>query len=830
MALSAALVVLLSPVGVAGAAVSASHTVGHAAARRAPNGPPLGDPSASQSQSENVGGVPSAEGDQLVENGLASPLCTGSVSAELSSAAQSNCETSGFVGAPAPTNNYAFDVNINVGALGLSKGGLLSVIQDMFVVPVWSAIEWIVHALVVMLEWCYTLELLGGSTMSGVAHGLQNAERSFTESWLALVLATASILAFYNGLIRRRVADTLGQALLTLTMMAAGLWVIADPLGTVGAVGRWANQASLGTLGAVAQGTPANAPRTLGDSMRALFGGAIEMPWCYLEFGNVRWCSDPALLDPRLRKAALGIVATQQKALKCGSTMPSSCVSAGSNSALTIEHSAALVRNSDTNGKLFLAFPANKPERNSVKDSSSLLHVLCQAQDDTKCTGPTAAQAEFRSDNGTFPRMLGVVLIALGVLGMVMIFGLVALHLLIAAVVSLFMLLLAPFAVLAPALGESGRAIFGSWLMRTLGAVTSKLLFSFLLGALLSMQHILMSLPLLGWWTQWLLISACWWGVFLKRRQALAFLQNRGNQPASPGERRPIGRRIGGALETYGAVRHPLRYAKARFNSRVAPALPAPDEQLRKRGHGGGERKSKRLDEHRAHGPTHPTVPASQRQPASLRKPATARTRKREAMQPSEHKNAHPSYEDSTRHTALEAVRRSDRQPGRLYEPERHGADDQATQGALGTGVTSDTRTQTIRHEKQAQLKRVHGAREAARQDGEEKQAIRLDVRARRIEGELAHPQRAPGGYGAVVTGGANVPPRLPASRVIKQADRLSLAPDRQAIQPAFVIGANPAGMGDASADPPRRKSRIMDDAREVAEGRKRQLGYGPQR
>ena len=70
------------------------------------------------------------------------------------------------------------------------------------------------------------------------------------------MLAAASVLALYNGLIRRRVADTLGQALTTIAMMAVGLWVIADPLGTVGAVGQWANQASLGTLGAIAQGTP----------------------------------------------------------------------------------------------------------------------------------------------------------------------------------------------------------------------------------------------------------------------------------------------------------------------------------------------------------------------------------------------------------------------------------------------------------------------------------------------------------------------------------------------------------------------------------------------
>jgi hypothetical protein len=547
-----------------------------APAKASPNEPPLSSPT---SEGEETTGVPSAQGDQLVENGLTSPLCEGSTSVGLSSAAQSNCRTSGFVGASAPTNDYDLDVNIDTGALGLSNGELLSVIQDVFVAPIWEALVWIVHALVVMLQWCYALELLGGSTMSAVARSLREAQESFTEPWLALALAAASVLTLYNGLVRRRAAETLGHALLTIAMMALGLWMIADPLGTVGAIGQFANQASLGTLGATAKGTTADAPRTLGDSMRALFAGAIEMPWCYLEFGNVRWCSDPASLDSRLRSAAVRLAASEQAKLAC---QPSSarplCSSAGEVSALTVERTNELVREADTNGALFLAFPANGPERNSVKSANSLLHVLCQSEEDTKCEGSTAAQAEFRSDAGTFPRMIGVVLIAMGVLGMTMLFGLLAIDLLASAVLSLFLLLLAPFAVLVPVLGEAGRALFTGWLTRLLGAVSSKLVFSFVLGALLTMQRMLASLEPLGWWTQWLLISAFWWVVFLKRHQALAFVRNAGRGPTVPAHP-DIGRRIEGARDAKRAIAHPVRWAK----SKLLPPLPI-DEELRKRG------------------------------------------------------------------------------------------------------------------------------------------------------------------------------------------------------------------------------------------------------
>ncbi len=107
-----------------------------------------------------------------------------------------------------------------------------------------------------MLDWCFTFDLLNSSAMSGVGRGLRATQSTFTQPWLVLALALASMLATYNGLVRRRVAETLGEALLMVAMMAGGLWVIMDPSGTVGALGEWANDASLGTLAAVAAGTP----------------------------------------------------------------------------------------------------------------------------------------------------------------------------------------------------------------------------------------------------------------------------------------------------------------------------------------------------------------------------------------------------------------------------------------------------------------------------------------------------------------------------------------------------------------------------------------------
>jgi hypothetical protein len=469
--------------------------------------------------------APPSDGDPLVENGLGSPLCGAPV--ELPATARRNCETSGFEAAGAPTGNYGLDVHIDTGLLGLNTQ---TVLQDYLVEPVWMGLVWVVHALVVALEWCFTLDLLDSSVLGGLERSLRATQSSFTGLWLVPAFAFAALAAAYNGLVRRRVAETLGQSALMLAMMVGGLWVIADPAGTVGALGRWVDEASVGTLGAVVQGSPAHASRTLAQSMGGLFGAVVGSPWCYLEFGNVSWCEDPARLEPRLRAAGLALL-TRPQISKCEGRERA----VGLCEALEREtprapvpaHSrtATLMRAARTNGELFLALPANEAARNSIDMPGSLLRVLCKGSESaTECRGPAAAEAEFRTQGATTPRIAGLLLIAIGAVGMIRLLGFIALHLLGAEILSLFYLLLAPAAVLAPALGDGGRAAFRTWATRLVGAVCSKLIFSFLLGVVLLMTRTLVGLQALGWWTRWLLVAVLWWGAHRQRHQVLGFI------------------------------------------------------------------------------------------------------------------------------------------------------------------------------------------------------------------------------------------------------------------------------------------------------------------
>ncbi|HEX4188794.1 MAG TPA: hypothetical protein VHY83_12930, partial [Solirubrobacteraceae bacterium] len=402
---------------------------------RAPSQPPLstgGAPTAEAVAEGPAVSAPPAESDPLVSNGLGSPSCRGAIgTGALSTAGARNCATSGFSAAAAPTGNYGLDVHIDTGFLGLSTGGLLSIVQDLFVAPLWMALVWSVHALVVMLEWCFAIDLLDSPASGGVGRGLRQMQASFTDPWLATVLAVAAVLAVYNGVIRRRVADTLGQAVAMVAMMAGGMWLIADPGGTVGAVGAWANQASLGTLAVSARGADSRAARALPDSMAALFSSAVEAPWCYLEFGDVGWCRTPARLDPRLHRAALRIASADLALIGCRSGgLAANCVPAGGSEAQALGREARLLREAGTNGATFLALTANGPARNSINDPSSLLRAICGTAQATHCTGPAAAAAEFRTNSGTWPRVGGLVMILAGLLGMLLLFGFIGLRLL----------------------------------------------------------------------------------------------------------------------------------------------------------------------------------------------------------------------------------------------------------------------------------------------------------------------------------------------------------------------------------------------------------------
>jgi len=844
-ALAALAAFALANPGVAAAQGDAS---AGASAPTAPDAPPLtgvgassgGGGAGESGGTESGAGTPEAQADPLVSNGLGSPSCRGALAGELSATSKRNCETSGFVAAPAPTGNYGFDVHIDTGLLGLGSGAMDSAVQGLVVTPVWMALVWATHALVVMLEWCFTLDLLDSSATIGLGSALRQMQASFTEPWLAIVLACAAALAAYHGLVRRRVADTLGETLAMGAMMVAGLALIADPTGTVGALGQWADQASLGTLATAAQGTPAGPQRALGSSLATLFAAAIEAPWCYLEFGDVSWCREPSRLDPRLRAAALKIAAQDAAALACRpeATQTLPCVPAGSAQARALAQSAALLRDARSNGAIFLALPANGAERNSINESGSLLHALCQSSEASNCHGPTAAQAEFRTRSGTLARLSGLVLIGAGLAGMLALLGFLAVRLLTAAVFSLLYLLFAPAIVLVPAFGEHGRALFRKWGAQLFGAVVSKLVFSFLLGVVLALLGILYKLTALGWWTQWLLTSAFWWGAFKRRHQILT--ATTAGPHAQHVQRRSLARRVSEVLETPRRGLAAVREAKDRFTKQ------APDVERQRRAQasqtlaraGAGEQLARSLQaEHRQARTRAASAPQVRHQLAAKHAQLTRLQRERaEALARGDTRRAaqlrvradRVSGEIDDQRQALDGAQQSvregeaaQRRTGLTHTPERRDAQERllAAQAALPARGRANAAGARRDYAALAGLA-GYGREEYAQLDPRRQRAARAE-----IDRELAFRQEL--GRAADAFADPLDTLRLRRGERRKTSRELDGTVRRRMRERGHTLPASrqPSTPIDQWRAAGRNESSVLDDAREVAARRKRQLG-----
>jgi hypothetical protein len=797
-----------------------------------------------------------------VENGLGSPLCRNLV--ELSAAEQRSCQTADFVAAPDPTNDYAFDVNINT---GISMwGNDISATLENFAQFGWMVLVSATHGLVVMFEWCYSLNLLSDSLLREVTVALHNARLNFTEPWMVIALAVASTLAVYQGLIRRRVTDTIGGALAMLAMMVGGLWVIADPAGTVGAVEQWANQAGVGTLAVVASGSPIHPERTLAESMQVLFSSVVSTPWCYMEFGDVDWCENSGQLDGGLRKVGLAIADSEEKKSGCHDL----CDAGASPGDRTLAASAVLLREAQTNGELFLALPANESERNSVKNKGTLLDVLCGGGESAdKCRGPTAPQAEFRSEKETGSRLLGLCLIWIGALGMLLLLGFLALRLLGAALMALFFLLLAPAAVLAPALGDGGRSAFRGWALKLMEAVVAKLTYSFLLGVVLMMMKLLLGLTVLGWWTQWLLISAFWWGAFLKRDQVFGFAAG-GGPGRLPGGPRSIARRVGQALETPRALLHlrstikdkfarpaPDVKPKPMYGSSVdttAPTVPTPvkkgpNGELSQPGapSAGGKGGDRGRDgggdgdpavAHNGHAPLDsfgspggdraggPNGESGQ-QGQSGHERGGGRGGDRTVGSGGAKGRSGGGARGQTRERDGQAVGRSRGQSSSDGSGGRGSGGGQRIRGAdvrtvaqtiaIGGGLAQN---EALEHSRQ--LERVRRERQKAITEGNTKRAAKLGAREQRVEAKLARHQTL-----AVEA----VDPEVGVGELMADATAIRHIGGSGRHDGGAASGGAASGnsSGPTAGDPPmsaKRRSSVMDDAREVAARRKRQLGW----
>jgi hypothetical protein len=371
---------------------------------------------------------------------------------------------------------------------------------------IWMALLYLIKGVLLLLEWSFSLDLTN-EAMPQVRTSLARLhQQAFGDWWLLLAISLAGLWGIHRGLVQRRTTETLAGLAATVALIVGGLVLISPPDDTVGWMARATNDAGMTVLAAGNGGSSTSPRDALASSMHEVFDITVRRPWCALEFGSVEYCDKPT--GDRARP---------------------------------------------TNAELWLQYPAQSWQRgrlhtlldkkqgdhfnfNPIHNTKTLLGV----DDDRKLPDEVEAlvhrdppRAAIQNGGGTFPRLALLLVVLVGLTGAGALYSYLGVRLILAAGLTLVLLLIAPPMLLAPALGDGGRATFLAWLKRLLAATVAKFVYAVFLTVALVAGRVFGSLEF-GWFGTWLMQAAFWWGVFVKRHDIINFVA--GGVPNQHGE------------------------------------------------------------------------------------------------------------------------------------------------------------------------------------------------------------------------------------------------------------------------------------------------------
>ncbi len=449
--------------------------------------------------------------------GARSPFCK---RAAIGVAASAGCRLSGSIAHPYPLSSYGVDVRVGF-SLTKVENNLLGALQNVAAL-VWMGLVYLLKGVLLLLEWAFSLDLVGDS-LPGAKRALATLhERVLGEPWFLSAISVAGLWGIWRGLVQRKTIETIGGLAATVLLMVAALVVIANPAGTVGYASRLSNEAALGLLSAASTGRVKEPERSFSDAMRGLYDSLVLQPWCALEFGDVEWCLTRAQKGSSLTNADVWLAFPAQSGqreslykLTKGEQLEGGGILG---SGISFGDLTDSVRQVATGGPLGQALGIGNLGKEALRGEDAKLSGRVR-----ELVHKDPEHVRMQEGGGTFPRIALLALIAAGMLGAVALLLYLGIRLLLAAIMSLILLLLAPAMLLAPAFGESGRATFVAWAKRLIGALAAKLVYALLLALVLVAAASIAALRI-GWFGAWLLQLAFWWGVLFKRKELMGFM------------------------------------------------------------------------------------------------------------------------------------------------------------------------------------------------------------------------------------------------------------------------------------------------------------------
>jgi hypothetical protein len=470
--------------------------------------PALGvaQPAKSTAPAESSTSDDSSYADPARDLGANSPSCRYALGAQ----GRRNCRATGSAVHAHPLSSYGLDVRVGFSITDPGKS-FLGALQSIGA-GLWMAVLYAVKGVLLLLEWAFSLDLTNQG-MPQASRSLEHLHESvFGDAWLVFGITVAGLWGMWRGLIQRRASETIGGLAATVALIVAALVIITEPQRTVGAAARIANGAGLTVLAAATSGDTSHPRRALTSSLAGVFDSTVQGPWCALEFGSAEFCSERTGDAGRPTTADVWLEYPAQSWQR--------------------DHLRRLMKGEDENPSGGFLGSAVSLVGIGGKDHwlpKSVARLVQKAPD----------RARMQESGGTFPRLALLGMTTVGVMGAVALYAYLGIRLLLSAAMSLLLLLIAPAMLIAPAFGESGRATFLGWIKRLIGALVAKLIYAIFLAVVLAATGVFAQLGI-GWFGTWLLLSAFWWGVFVKRHELIAFV--------SAGSPRPPDRSVGEVL------------------------------------------------------------------------------------------------------------------------------------------------------------------------------------------------------------------------------------------------------------------------------------------
>jgi hypothetical protein len=405
-----------------------------------------------------------------------------------------SCEATGAPETKYPTSNYGFDVWIDSGLFHPGDSFVKAFV--MILNGVWLGLIFVLKLILQLLGLAFGLNPFGeGQTMREVTSGIGRLYDRVTDPWLTTLVVIAGIWFAHRGLIQRQLAAGAAGTLAALALLIAGLWVVQQPRASVGQLADLSNDVALNVISAPQSGSVSRPTGTYAEAMSRTWARLVEVPFAGLDFSDVRWAlskPSPEAVE-RANAGFCGIAfISEEKRAEC----------------LRLTHDRY-----GTPRRVIDLYLRDSPGGSSRK----ALWEYFKDEDEFKAKVATQGSA------GALTRLSMLALFAVALLGAILLLAWLAIRLFAQAAIAFVLLLMGPFALFFPLLGDSGRRAFKTWGLTLLGATVAKVVYAAFLSV------VLLGISIFGQVggstaTGFLLACAFTWAVFLKRDDLIGWM------------------------------------------------------------------------------------------------------------------------------------------------------------------------------------------------------------------------------------------------------------------------------------------------------------------